>query len=120
MILSQGNKGNKRKKDDPKSEDKDSNAGGTAGAHVEDTTTNENTTAPSGGAILGAHVSETNQVPSHLSRTVEEILGADPVDDNFWDNTNPTDVSIDTVDSEEKMAGSPTTKFHTLTKTNNP
>ena len=45
-----GNKGDKRKGDDPKSEDKDSNTGGTAGAHVEDTTTNENTTAPSGGA----------------------------------------------------------------------
>ena len=55
-----GNKGNKRKGDDPKSEDKDSNTGGTAGAHVEDTTTNENTTAPSGGASLGAHISEIN------------------------------------------------------------
>ena len=42
-----GNKGNKRKGDDPKSEDKDSNLVGTAGAQVEDTTTNEDTTAPS-------------------------------------------------------------------------
>ena len=33
-----GNKGNKRKGDDPKSEDKDSNTDGTAGAQVEDTT----------------------------------------------------------------------------------
>jgi len=41
------NNGNKRKGDDPKSEDKDNNTGGTAGAHVEDTTINENTTAPS-------------------------------------------------------------------------
>ena len=64
-------------------EDKDSNTGGTAGAHVEDTTTNENTTAPSGGARLGAHVSETNQAPSRPSRTVEEILGAHPVNDDF-------------------------------------
>ena len=46
----------KEKGGDPKSEDKDSNTGGTAGAHVEDTTTNEDTTAPSGGAYLGAHV----------------------------------------------------------------
>ena len=59
-----GNKGNKRRGDNTKSKDKDSNMGGTAGAHVEDTTTNENTTTPSGGASLGAHVSETNQAPS--------------------------------------------------------
>ena len=37
----EGNKANTRKGDDPKSEDKDSNAGGTAGTHVEDTTINE-------------------------------------------------------------------------------
>ena len=98
---------------DSKSEDKDSNTGGTTGAHVEDTTTNEDTTAPSGGASLGAHVSEISQATSHLSRTVEEISGVHPVDDNFWDNTNTTDVSIDTVNSEEKMTGSHITKFHT-------
>ena len=57
-----GKKGDKRKEDDSKSKDKDSNTGGTAGAHVEDTTTNEGTTAPSGEASLGAHVLETNQV----------------------------------------------------------
>ena len=51
------NKGNKRIEDDPKSEDKDNITGGTAGAHVEDTTTNKDTTAPSGGASLGTHVS---------------------------------------------------------------
>ena len=44
-------------------------------------------------------------------RTVAEILGAHPIDDTFWDNTNPADV--DTVNSEEKMAGSHITKFHT-------
>ena len=72
-------KGNKIKGNDLKSEDKDSNTGGTAGAHVEDTTTNENTTAPSGGDSLGAQVSETNQASSRPSRTVDEILGAHPV-----------------------------------------
>ena len=56
-----GKKGDKRKGDDSKSEEKDSNTGGTAGAHVEDTTTNEDSTAPSRGAtLLGAHVLETN------------------------------------------------------------
>ena len=108
-----GNKGDKRRGDDPKSEDKDSNTGDTTGAHVEDTTTNEDITAPSGGASLGAHISDTNKKPSRLSRMVDEILGAHHVNDDFWDNTNPTDVSIDTVNSEEKMTGSHTTKFHT-------
>ena len=108
-----GNKGNKRKGDDPKSEDKDSNTNGAAYAHVEDTTTNDDTTAPSGGASLGAHVSETNQVLSCPSHTVDEILEAYPINDDFWNNTKPTDVSIDTVNSEKKMAGSHITKFHT-------
>ena len=32
---------------------------------------------------------------------VEEILVAHPMDDNFLDNTNPADVSVDMVNSEE-------------------
>ena len=40
-------------------------------------------------------------------------MGAHPIDDTFWKNTNPTDVSIDTVNSEEQMAGSHITKYHT-------
>ena len=106
-------KGNKRKGDDPKSEDKDSITGGTAGAQVENTTTNKNTTAPSGGASLGAHVSETSQAISRPSRTVEEVLGVHPIVDNFWDNTNPADMSFDTVNSEEQVAGSHITEFNT-------
>ena len=35
-----------------KSEDKDSNTGGTTSAHVEDTTTSEESTAPSGAPII--------------------------------------------------------------------
>ena len=103
----------KRKGDDSKSEGKDSNTGGTAGAHVEGTTMNEDSTTSSGGTSLGTSVSETNQVSSRLSRTVDEILGEHPVNDDFWDNTNPTDVSIDTTNSKEQMAGSHITKFHT-------
>ena len=34
-------------------------------------------------------------------------------DDDFWDNTNPTDVSIDTVNSEEMMVGNHITIFYT-------
>ena len=47
---------------------------------------------------------------------IEQILGAHPIDDDFRDNTNPTDVSIDTVNSGKQMAGSHITKF-TLLKT---
>ena len=111
--MSGGKKGDIRKGGDSKSEDKDSNTGCSTGAHVEDTTTNEDTTAPNRGACLGAHVLEKNQAPSRPSRTIDEILRAHPVNDDFWGNTNPTDVSIDTVNSEEMMAGSHITEFHT-------
>ena len=40
-------------------------------------------------------------------------MGAHPIDGTFWENTNPADVSIDTMNSEEQMAGSHTTKSHT-------
>ena len=46
---------------------------------------------------------------------VDEILGAHTVNDDFWDNTNPTDVSIDTTNSKEKMVGSHITEFRTHT-----
>ena len=58
-----GKKGDKRKGDDSKSEDKDCNTSGTAGTHVEDTTKNEDTTAPSGEANLGAHI-KSSTIPS--------------------------------------------------------
>ena len=111
--------GNQRKNkqtkgDDPKSEDNDNITGGTAGAHIENITTNKDTTTPSGGDSLGAQVSKTSQATSRPLRTIEEILEADPIYDTFWDNTNPADVSVDTVDSEKQMTGSHITKFHTL------
>ena len=99
-------KGDTRKGDDLKSEDKASNTGGTACAHVEDTTTPEESTAPSGGASISAHVSEINQGSSYPIRMV-----AHPMDgDDFWGITNPGDVSLDTANSEEMMAGSHITK----------
>ena len=90
-----------RKGNDPKYEDKDNITAGTTGAHVEDNTTNEDTTTPSRGANLGAHVSETSQGTSRPSRTVEEILEAHTIDHTFWDNNNLADMSIDTMNSEE-------------------
>ena len=44
---------------------------------------------------------------------IGQILAAYPIDDNFLENTNPTNVSIDTMNSEEQMVGSHITKFHT-------
>ena len=109
-----GKKGYKKKGDESKSEDKDSISGNTAGAHDEDTTTTEESAPPNGTPSIGVHVSETNVHLSNSSRTVEEILGAHPVDDDdFWGNTNPIDVSIDTANSEEMIARSHITKFHT-------
>ena len=59
-IKSGNQRRNKQKKaDDPKSEDKNNTTIGTAGAHVDDNTTNEDTTALIGEANLGAHVSIT-------------------------------------------------------------
>ena len=102
-----GKKGDKNKGNDPKSKDKDSNTRDTAGAHVGDTTTTEESTAPDGGASIGAHILETNVQSSRSSRTVEEILGAHPMnDDNFWGGTNLGDVSIDTTNSKGMMTGS--------------
>ena len=43
----------------------------------------------------------------------EDILGVHPIVDTFWDNTNPADVSVDTVNNEKQMAGSHTTKLNT-------
>ena len=58
-------------------------------------------------------MSETNVQSSRSSRTVEEILGVHPIDnDDFWGNNNPTDVLIDTANSEEMMAGSHIAEFH--------
>ena len=109
-----GKKGDKKKGDESKSEDKDSITGNTAGAHVEDTMTTEESILPNGMPSIGAHVFETNIQLSNSSRTVEEIPGVHPIDDdNFWGNTNPTGVSINTTNREEMMVGSRITEFHT-------
>ena len=58
-----GKKGdrNKKKGDDPKSKDKDNNTTGTAGAHIGNNTTPEDSNASNGGASIGAHVSEATE-----------------------------------------------------------
>ena len=57
-------KNKQRKADDPKSEDKDNVTSGTAGAHVEDSTTNGDTTAPSGEAGVTSQ-KQAKQHPLH-------------------------------------------------------
>ena len=73
-----GKKGDKKKGDDSKYEDKDSNLGDTPSAHVEDTMTTEESTVPSGAHSIGARISETNVQLSNSPRTIEEILEAHP------------------------------------------
>ena len=47
-------------------------------------------------------------------RTMEKILGAYFMNnDDFWGNTNPTDVSIDTTNSREMMVESHITELYT-------
>ena len=109
-----GKKRDKKKDDEPKSEDKDSITGGTVGVYVEDTTTTEESTVLNRTPSIGANVSETNVQSSNSSCALEEILGAHPIDnDDFWGNTNPTGVSIDTTNNEEMMERSHIIEFHT-------
>ena len=49
---------NSKKGDNSKSEDKDITTMGTAGAHIGEVTTPQDSTAPSKGSSIGAHVSE--------------------------------------------------------------
>ena len=102
-----GKKRDKRKGNDSKSEDKDNNMGGTTGAHVEDTTTTEESTAPNKRASIGAHFLKKNQESSRPSRIVDEILGTHSMDgDEFLGNTNLGDMSIYTTNNKEMMTGS--------------
>ena len=66
-----GKRGDRKKKDDPKSKDKDSDIDVTAGAHIGDITPPKQSTAPSGGASIGAHVLEANKQLSCPSYTLK-------------------------------------------------
>ena len=57
LATKKGDK-NGKKGDEPKSEDKDNNNIGTAGAHIRETTTPTDSNAPSDGSSIGAYVSE--------------------------------------------------------------
>ena len=109
-------KGDRNKKgDDLKPEDKDSNFAGTTGAHVGDTTPHKESNVSSGGTSIGAYVLEAHEQVSRPTYSVEEILGAHLIrDDDFWGVTNPSDVSIDTVNSKKIMADIHITEQHSF------
>ena len=108
-------RGPKRKEgDNPKSEDKDNSATGTAGAHIGDVTIPKDSNIPSGGASIGTHVLEAIEQSSRPTRSVEDLLGAHFSNDNIWGGTNPCDVSVNTANSKEVMAGSHIMEQHTV------
>ena len=96
---------NSQKGDDAKSEDSDTTTTGSAGAHVGEVTP-QNSAALSKGASIGAYISEISQPTFCPSRSVEELVVAHPVNDTIWNHSNQSDVSIDTANSTEIIAGS--------------
>ena len=95
-----------KKGDDAKSKDSDTTTTSTAGAHIGEVTTPQDSTAPSKGASIGAHVSEIAQQAFCPAGSVKELLAAHPVNDAIWSHSNPSDVSIDTANSAEIITGS--------------
>ena len=81
---------------------------------LEKVTVPQDSTASSKGASIGAHVFETSQRIFRLAQSVEELLAAHPVNDAIWCHSNPSDVSIDTANSAEIIAGSHITAFERL------
>ena len=97
---------NGKKGSDSKPEDKNNNTTDTSGAHVGEVTTLEDSTAPTDGSSIGSHISEVAKHKSRPAWSIEDLLGAHPIDDAVWGRTDPSDVSIDTANSAEIMAGS--------------
>ena len=106
---------NRKKGDEPKYEDKDNNIIGTAGAHVGETTMPEDSNAPSNGSSIGAHVSEVDKPDTWPKQSVQEILATHAIDGPIWDHTDACDVSFDTKNSAEALAGSHNTGGSTYT-----
>ena len=78
---------------------------GTAGGHVGEVTTPQDSTALSKAASIGAHVSEIAQPAFCPARSAEELLAVHPVDDTIWSHSNPSEVSIDEANSAELIVG---------------
>ena len=87
-----------KKGGDPNSKDKDNNATVTAGAHVGDIKTPEDSTAPSSGPNLGAYVSETTKQPSWSTQSVEDLLRAHSIDNILLNINNTTNSGANTTE----------------------
>ena len=96
---------NGKKGDDSKPGDKNNNTSGTAGVHIGEVTTPEDSIAPSNGSSIGAYVLEVVKHKFWPAQSIEKLLGAHHIDDAIWGHTDPSDVSIDTANSVEIMAG---------------
>ena len=94
-----------KKGDDSKSEESNTTTTDTACAHVGEVTTPQDSTAPSKGSSISAHVSEIAEPAFCPAQSVEKLLAAHSVNDTIWSHTNPSDVSIDTANSAELIAG---------------
>ena len=88
-----------------KSEDKYNSNTGTTGAHVGETTTLQDSSTPSSGLSIGAHVCDVTKPDVWPVQYVQDILAAHPIGDPIWSHTNACDISIDTVNSAEALAG---------------
>ena len=86
---------NRKKGDEAKSENKDSDITGTAGAHIGKTTSaQDNVGATSNVLSIGAHVSYVTKTSVPSTQSVHELLAAHPVDNPIWDCTNSRDILI--------------------------
>ena len=101
----QGDK-NGKKGGEPRSEDRDNIITGSAGAHVGEITTPKESNAPSNASSIGAHVSEVNKPDTRPIQSVQEILATHAIDNPIQDHTDACDVSIDTMNNAEALAGS--------------
>ena len=97
---------NRKKGDENKSENKNDNNTGTAGAHVGETTTPQDSSASSNGSSIGTHVSEVAKPSSWLTWSIQDILATHAINDPIWDFTNAYNFSTDTINSAEALAGS--------------
>ena len=96
---------NGKKGDEAKLEDKDNNNTCNTGAHVGETTTPQDSSTPSNGLSIGAHVYDVTKPDVWPAQSIQDILAAHPIDDSIWSHPNVCDISINTVNSTEALAG---------------
>ena len=92
---------NGKKGDKTKLEHKNDSNTGTVGAHVGETATPQDSSTPSDGYSIGAHVSDVTKPVVLPARSIQDILAAHPIGDPIWSHTDACDISIDTVKSAE-------------------